>query len=264
MDYVQKNLAASTNQSTEKALDIIELLADRNQPMRLKDIAAALHMNDSTASRFVSALQSSGYVSKDAETAKYRLTYKICRIANKVGNSLVMSEITHPYLTALSQALGESACVSIEQNMRMVYVDVAMGPDKILMSMQRVGNTVPMHCTGNGKLVMLTFTDEMIDRYIEHTGLVKYTRNTITEREELLRELERIRAAGYATDDEESETGVRCVAYPIRNYTGGIIAGLSITGPATRVTYEFIRKNVHHLKDAADRISETLGYGKTP
>lgn len=258
MSYPNKTVATSSNQSTVKALAIIELLARNKAPMRLTDLAAALDMNSSTASRFLSALQGAGYVEKN-KASLYRLTYKICYIANMV-DSMQLHEITHPYLLEVSRYFGESTCISVEQNMVMVYVDVITGPSKTLMSMQSVGHSSPMHCTGNGKVALLEFSDDKLRQYMEEVGLKQYTPHTITTERALRSELENISRSGYALDDEESELGVRCVACPLRNYTGKIIAGISVTGPTTRMSYDFIRENLPYLQSVAASISRELGY----
>lgn len=250
-----------TNQSTEKALAIIETLAAAGAPMRLTDIAASLGYNQSTVLRFLSSLINSGYVMQEAGSQKYRLTYKISRIANMLNARQDIARVSHPCLVRLSEEFGESACISIEQQMQMVYIDVATGQNKMLMSMQQVGNTCPMHCTGNGKLLLTTYSEQRLDRLIAERGLERFGPNTITTKEALLRELDGIRRAGYAIDNEECGPGVRCVAYPLRDYTGEIIAGLSVTGPASRVTDEKIAKDRGLIERAASEISQELGYG---
>ena len=258
MPKTNENLATVSNQSTTKALSIIELLAENRIPMRLMDIAAALDMNNSTASRFLMALQNRGYVEKDGASL-YKLTYKICYLANMIGNTQ-LSEQSHPYLVKISHTLGESSCISVEREMRMVYVDVETGPNKMLMSMQSIGNSSPMHSTGNGKLAMLEYSDAMISQYVKNGGLTRFTPNTIATEESLKKELAIVRAAGYAMDNEESELGVRCIACPIKNYTGKIIAGMSVTGPTSRITDSFIDNNLPFLKEMALDLSKKLGY----
>ena len=249
-----------SNQSTEKALAIMELLAGKPAPMRLLDIARELQLNTSTVARFLSSLQSCGYVAQEPETQRYYLTYKICRIDNQVSARTSMQTITHPLLIELSETFGEAICVSVEQDLTMVYVDVANTQNQMLLSIQRVGNTTPMHCTGNGKLLLTEFTPEKLTRYIEIRGLGRYTDNTITTRYALEAELEAIRQRGYAVDNEEREIGVRCLAYPIRDYTGAIIAGISVTGPSTRMTDQAIEAYRPRLADVAHRVSVALGY----
>ena len=138
-----------SNQSTEKALAILELLAQSSEPVRLRDLSRTLSINASTALRFLTTLQNCGFVEQEADTQRYYLTYKICRLANQVSSHTQLQSITHPYLQRLSEQFEEVLCVSVERDMTMVYVDVASGPEQTLMSLQRVGNTSPMHCTGN-------------------------------------------------------------------------------------------------------------------
>lgn len=256
----EKRNAHSSNQSTEKALMIIELLASSRSPMRLRDISDTLSLNSSTALRFLTSLQQCGYVAQEADTLRYYPTFKICHIANQISSHIELQTITHPYLIQLSEEFQESLCVSIEQNQSMVYIDVATGPGRALLSLQKIGNTVSMHCTGNGKLRLSEYTDEQLDFYIHHKGLPVFTEHTIATKEDLLLELNNIRTNGFAIDNEECELGVRCIACPIRDYTGAIIAGISVTGPASRMTDSTLQKHLTKLKPAALRISNALGW----
>lgn len=261
MAETEKKSAAVNNRSTEKALAIMELLAQSREPMRLRDISQALQLNASTTLRFLTSLQNCEYVAQEADTARYYLTYKICRIANQLNSKMELQTITHPYLIALSQQFHEALCVSVERDMTMVYIDVATGPDQTLMSMQHIGNVSPMHSTGNGKLRLLTYSEEQIDKLIQTKGLPKFTENTITTKQGLLAELKQVREEGFAYDNEECEIGSRCVACPIRDYTGVIIAGISVTGPATRMTAERVEQEIKpRLAAAAEAISQALGY----
>lgn len=252
--------ATRSNQSTEKAFAILELLAGKSAPMRLLDISRELELNTSTVTRFLASLQACGYVAQEPDSQRYYPTFKICRIANQVSSGTSLSFITHPHLVRLSEAFGEAVCVSVEQEMSMVYVDVASAQSQMLLSVQRVGSTSPMHCTGNGKLLLTQYTPEKLSRLIEARGLFRYTEHTIVTRAALEQELEAIRARGYAIDNEEREIGVRCLAYPIRDYTGAIVAGISVTGPATRMTDQAIEAFRDRLHAAAVEISIALGF----
>jgi len=255
-----KKLPSASNQSTEKALAIIELLAAARAPMRIKEIAAELGLNSSTAFRFVSALKNCGYIEQEQESQKYYLTYKICAIANQISIHNDLQSITHPYLMELSSKIGESSCVSVENDMTMVYADVATGPDRMFMSLQKVGNTSPMHCTGNGKLILSGYSEAQLDEFIKTKGLPRLTKNTLHSKEALTAELEQVRAEGIAYDNEECEEGVRCIACPIRNYTGKIIAGVSATGPIYRMTDDKINSIRTELQKTAAQISKIMGF----
>lgn len=256
----EKRTAHTSNQSTEKALMILELLASSRSPMRLRDISDTLNINNSTALRFLNSLQQCGYVAQENESQRYFPTFKLCHIANQISSRTELQTITHPHLIQLSEEFQESLCVSIEQDRSMVYVDVASGPGRALLSLQKVGNTVPMHCTGNGKLLLANYTEEQLDAYIRYKGLPQFTKNTITTKEKLLSELEIVRAADVSYDNEECEIGVRCMACPIRDYTNTIIAGISVTGPVSRMTDSTLQQFYTKLKAASVQISRALGF----
>ena len=149
MSAAEKKPTPNANQSTEKAMALLELLAQARTPMRLRDISDALGLNPSTALRFLTALQRCGYVSQEESSQRYQLTYKLCTLANQLTSRIELPTVTHPYLVSLAEQLHEVVCVSVEREMTMVYIDVATGPDQTLMSLQRIGNVSPMHCTGN-------------------------------------------------------------------------------------------------------------------
>ena len=117
-----------------------------------------------------------------------------------------------------------------------------------------------MHCTGNGKLCLLNYSEEQLDRLICQRGLPRFTEYTLTTKEALMERLEEIRKVGYACDEEECEIGMRCLAYPIRDYTRRIIGGISITGPSSRLNSEVLMNKAHYLQTAAEEISSKLGY----
>ena len=260
MDNLVDQRKTQGNQSVEKAFQIIELLANEGEPMRLLDISKMLKVNSSTVLRFLTTLQKCGYVSQDSETAKYYLTYKFCGISNKINAYSSIRDLAAPYMKQLSKIFAESACLAVEQDMSVIYIYVVEGSDMMLRSMQRIGNIAPMHCTGIGKLLLTEYSDKQLDRLIETQGLKQFTEYTITDKTNLVSELNKIRQFGYAFDNEECELGARCIACPVKDHTGKIVAGVSITGPSHRLTDSFISDKLHHMIDLTKEISDKLGY----
>jgi DNA-binding IclR family transcriptional regulator len=168
--------------------------------------------------------------------------------------------IAYPVMRSVSHIFKESANLSVENDMSVLYVEVVNATSNTLMTMQRIGHVAPMHCTGVGKILMLEYSEQQIDRFIAMKGLERFTDKTITDRAALLQEIESIRQCGYAFDDEECEVGARCVAAPIRNYSDRIVAGISVNGPATRMTRAHMHSNLPFLLDAARQISYRLGW----
>lgn len=260
VDIAENNKSSKSNQSVEKVFNIIELLAEKGEPMRILDISKELCMNTSTVLRFLATLESCGYVSQDEETLKYYLTYKICNVANKVSSKDSIREIARPYMKQLSKIFGESVCLAVEQEMTVVYIDVVEGQDQMLRTMQRIGNIAPMHCTGIGKLFLLDYPESKLDKLIDIKGLQRFTEYTLTSKEQIVDQLKEIGELGYAYDNEECEVGARCIAFPIRDYTGKIVAGISVTGPVSRLTDTHISNRMKYILDISNEISKKLGY----
>ena len=158
------------NQSSEKLLNILEMLSEQEEPVRLQDIARLVEMNTSTALRFITTLQKKGYVAQDFDTGRYFLTYKICAVASNVSSRKGLRDISVPFLRSVSHIFNESANIAEEHDMSVVYIEAVAGPKTMLMTTQRIGNIAPMHCTGVGKLLLLNYTEPQIDHFDRHQG----------------------------------------------------------------------------------------------
>lgn len=259
MTKTQKT-GTQANQSAEKMLVMLEYLAEQREPIRLLDISKDLGVNVSTALRFLTALINKGYVTQEEGTSRYYLTYKICALANRISVHMDIRSIAKPYMEQLSQLFGESVCLAIEENRKVVYIEVVEGSGQMLRTMQRIGNVAPMHCTGIGKLLLLNYSDADLDQLIEKEGLERCTEYTLTSKPRLVEELDRIRRQGVAYDNEECELGARCVAGPVYDSNGKVIAGVSVTGPIDRLTDEFIAARLGEFERILAEVSSKMGY----
>lgn len=248
------------NQSAEKTLKIIELLANSAQPMRLIDIANELNMNPSTASRFLTTLSYMNYIEQEKNSSRYYLTFRLCQLANKIHSHTSLRDTVAPYLADLCTKTGFSACLAIEQNQQVVYIDVAHTSMQSSNSMKHIGNVAPLYCTGIGKLFLLNYSAKQLYDLQPADGFLRYTSHTITTVNALLPILEKIRINGYAMDNEECEIGTRCIALPIFDFSNKIIAGFSLTGNAEFLTDSFISENLPMLKKLSLTLSEKMGY----
>ena len=254
---------AKSNQSLEKALQIIEFMADYRKPARLQDIAEALDYPASTVIRYLATLSACRYVKQNRETQRYSLTFKLSKLGNMVSAQHNIRDLVKPYLRVLVDRVGESACLAIEENHQAVYIDVESGPDNALRVMQRIGKEAPLHCTGVGKLMLLNYERDSLGHILGDEGLKQLTYNTISSIDTLLSELDKVAENGYAIDDEECEIGARCVAAPIRDFSSKIVACISVSGPVSRMSLQKIPQIIAHIQETAGQISEELGY-ETP
>lgn len=250
---------ARPNQSVEKTLTIIEVMAEHKENMRLQDIAAKAGLPTSTALRLINTLLRRGYVIQDSTTLRYGLSLKLARLGTMVSSHLDLRELSHPILQRLSKQCGESCSAAIREGHQVVYIDVVDGPDSILRITQRIGKSAPLYCTGIGKL-FLSEDPALFREVLDTRPLTAFTPNTpVTE--EALESQVAFAAGGLAYDNEECELGVRCVAAPVRDYTGRLAAGISISGPVHRLTDDYVARIVSEpLQAAAETLSRQLGY----
>ena len=251
---------SKVNQSVEKVIQIIEVMAHERQPMRLQDIVLKCEMPPSTALRMINTLLVYGYVNQDQTSLRYALSLKFAQIGSRVCEQVSLRDMVHPLLVELSQRCQESSCLAIEEDMEVVYTDVVDGPDSMLKIMQRIGKRAPMHSTGIGKLLLLNYNSRQINEFIATKGLQVLTPNTLVTREALVAKLAEIRQQGYALDDEECELGARCVAAPVRDYTGKIVAGVSVSGPISRMSMERIAAIAPVVMETAAKMSQLMAY----
>ncbi len=253
---------SKANQSVEKTLQIIEVLANDREPLRLAEISKRVEMPASTVLRMVNTLVEHGYAYQDAQSLRYGLTLRFAQIGHMISSQLRIRDVVHPYLTELSRVTGESTCLAIEEDMEVIYIDVVDGADGMLKIMQRIGKRAPLHSTGVGKLMLINYPPERLDLLAQEKGLSPLTSHTLTTIQELERELDMIQKQGYAVDDEECELGARCVAAPIYDYENHIVAAISVSGPISRITRKRVLELAPMVVGAADKISELMAYRK--
>ncbi len=248
------------NQSLGKALQIFEVLAQQASPMRLQELARELNMPDSTLLRFLNTMIDYGYVSKEQETLRYSLTLKLAQLGSRVQANYPYQKIIHPYLEELSRRLQEPVSLCVEQNGNVVYIDTVDGPDHMLRTLQRIGKVAPMHSTGAGKVLLQNYSSNALRDYVEAKGLPPFTEATITNAEEFFDEIETVQQRGFAFDNEECEVGVRCIAFPIKDFSGKNMAAVSISAPVTRLNTAKEEEVITVLREVSSRISEELGW----
>lgn len=248
-----------TNQSSMRLLQIMECLAKNRIPMRLQEIAKQVEMTQSTVLRYLYALEDSNYIYQDEDSSRYALTWKVCSLSENLNSLLGLRNISNPFVNQLANTLSLGACVVIEKDNECLYVDCIDNPNS--PTLQRIGKQSPMHTTGSGKIFLSQYNEQQLNNYIETKGLTRYTDYTITDTDTLRKELAKIRERGYGTDNQECEPGLRCISVPLRDYSGRIVAAMSIFGNPADMNDQRIREEIFPaLKAAAKTISVRLGY----
>ncbi len=257
------NKVTKFNQSVEKTMRLVEIMAEHNEPMRLQNISLEANIPASTTLRMIGTLQKMGYVIQDPDSLKYSLSLKFAYLGEQVKRQVNITQVSHPYLIELSNKVGECCCLAIKEGSQILYMDVCSSQlNNILNTTQRIGKSAPMYCTGIGKLLLTNLSAGELANYTNSNKLLPYTHNTITSLGDLTIELQKVLIQGYAVDNEECDQGAKCVAVPIRDYSGIIVAGISITAPAVRLGEERIIEILPLLKETSDSISKALGYNE--
>ena len=234
---------------------LLEVLARHAQPAALKTLAQASGLHPSTAHRILAALASDRLVER-ADPGSYRLGIRLLELGNLVKARISVREHALPHMRELHAATGEAVNLSVRHDDEIVYVERTSSDRSHMRVVNIIGARAPLHITAVGKLFLLEDGPDGLRTYSQRTRLPQFTRNTITSAGALERELERIQRSGYAVDNEEAELGVRCIGAGVRDDSGALVAGLSVSAPAERMKnawYSLVRRT-------AENISRSIGY----
>jgi DNA-binding IclR family transcriptional regulator len=221
--------------SIEKALDLLELLSDNKKEMGITEIGKELHMGVSTVYRILTTLKCRGYIVQNQQTFKYMLGVKLFVLGCKVQNTTNLVKIVTPFLQRLSQNTNETINFAILEGREAVCL-FRIKSQEMLRTDIEIGTKLPAHCASIGK-VLLAFLSEqefMMLYNNDNEKLPTFTPNSISSVEELKKCLKKIKKQGYAIDEEEFKIGINCLAIPIINNVGKVIAAISIAGPVSR------------------------------
>jgi DNA-binding IclR family transcriptional regulator len=250
-------------QVLERSFVILDVLAESSEDLSLTELEERLSLHKSTYYRLLRTLEHHRYAEKDPLTGKYRLGSKILELASKATSRFDLATIGRPYLEKLSSRIGETSVFGVLNDRQVVSIAVSDGKQSLRMSVT-VGGKSPVHCTSLGKAILAHLPEDEINLIIRKDGLKPYTANTITRRAELMAELAQIRERGFAIDDQELEIGLKCVAAPVRDQSGGVVGALSIAGSAMRLTRKLVSKCAPLVAQSATEFSMSLGYRPTP
>jgi len=245
--------------SLVKALTTLQTLATASTDMDLGGLSNRTGIPKSTLVRLLATLKTFGFVFQDPETRRYRLGWALIYLGKEAERQLRFPVVLRPFLEQLAQETGETASLGILAGYHAVYVDQVVSKN-IIKGAPPVGTPLDLHCTAVGKVLLSSFSDEEFEHFVRENGLPARTEHTITDVTQLRRELEAIRRRGYAVDNEEAERGGRCVAAPVFDAKGRIIAAISIVGPTNRLTLDRLEHYASIVRRVAFAASKVLGF----
>jgi len=251
-------------QSVTRAMGILKCFSDETPLLRVSDISARLDLTPSLVSRVLMTLEAEGFVERDEETGFYRLGKSIIALSSVALNHNRLSSEALPEMQAVAAEWGLGVNLSVLDGDSIFYLancDGRQAPRAYTL----VGRRNPLHATGMGKVLLAHLPLRERTQYLERLSLPAYTTHTLTERAALNAELERVYAQGWATEIEELALGRGCVASPIRDRMGKVVAAISISGPLSALRWEERRQELIDLViETADRISIRMGYITAP
>ena len=247
-------------QSVCHALDLLEQFRGDVDELGVTELSNRLKLHKNNVFRLLATLESRSYIEQNKVTENYRLGLKTLELGQTFIKQMGLLRQSRPILERLVKECNETTYVAILKDFQIVYLDV-VETDMTVRVVPRVGTQLPAFCTAAGKAQIAFMTDEELEHYLPAKELKSFTSNTITDRNELKKQLKVIAEQGFAIDNEELDLGVKCIGAPIRDYTRRIVGAVSISGPSMRLTDERMDKVlIPMVQKAAADISLRLGY----
>ncbi len=257
------NTETTTNSSKQlinsltRGLIVLEKIME-NGTLGITETGKLLGVNKSSAYRILSTLEARGYVTQDPVTLKYELGVIFIKYAEKVLGDLKIREISKPFLRELVSRTKETAHLCILSRNQAFFIEHEESSELISVN-TKIGMSEDVHCSAVGKVLAANLPEAEREKLINSLELKPYTQRTITSPELLRYEYKKVLENGYAVDDEEVNSGVRCVAAPIMNHKREVIASIGISGTVFRVRSENLSEYINVVVDVARRISQKLG-----
>jgi DNA-binding IclR family transcriptional regulator len=253
--------AAGSAKALVKGLALVELVADSDRPLRLVDLVEAGGMPRPTALRLLDVLCRAEVLRVDGE-GRYTLGARVAAWGQSFLDRLDLRSQAVDLMEQLVDISGETCFLGVVDRQQVLYLAAVNSPQPVRPA-ARPGFRNPLHCTGIGKVLLSGMTDaEVLELLV--TPLEQRTENTLTSPADVLTQIALVRARGYAIDEIENEEGVRCVAAPIRDHTGAVVAGLSVSAPAYRFSTEDVNRLAPEVLRVTAELSRRLGAPVAP
>jgi DNA-binding IclR family transcriptional regulator len=241
------------------ALGVVECLSDESRLYGASELARKLGINRTRVFRILRTLEWRGYVEYDENAQAYRLGVKFLQIGENVRERLDLRREAEPVLVELARQTGDSAHLLILRGDHAVTIDRRQGENRLQVA-SPIGQSLPLYVGASPKILLAFLPEAEQERIIQSTEFERFTENTITDAGRLRRCLQRIREDGYVVDEEDYEQGVYAIGAPVRDITGRVVAGITITTPATRYSPRRRDELIALITEAAQKLSRKLGH----
>jgi len=251
----------NTVRSVERAADLLEALMASSSPLSLAELSEQAKLHPSTAHRLLATLDSCDFVYQDSSSKLYSPGVKLMFPAPGLQKYYILRNFASPILNEISGEVGEGASLAIRSGNHAIIIAQATSGRTVDVSL-RSGMLIPLHSTGVGKAMLAHLPLIEVDKIITEQGLSPSTPNTIVNKDLLVQELVAVKQRGFATDNEEWETGIRCIAVPVFRSEQLVVGAISVSGPAGRMLQDMDLKIAGSIREGAAKLSAKLGYQK--
>ena len=255
MNEKQKYLIPSVN----RTINIIRYMSDHREGVGQSELIAALGYPENSIFRILKTLAVQGLVRKIEGSSKFVLGDEFCLFGFKTANRYSLMDVAMPIMQKLAQKTRETVQLftNYQGNAMMIHQIESVESLKVV---GQIGSLYEMHCSSPGKVMLANMQEEEFDNVINTYGTTPRTTRGSASIYAIRKELEEVKKNGYAIDDQEYQTGLRCIAAPVHNYLGQVIAALNISGPDSRINNNTMQMVIEFVTDAAREISTKLGY----
>jgi DNA-binding IclR family transcriptional regulator len=252
-----EKVAPPTGSAIMRAIEILEVISRSDETPQLAEICRAVNLPKATVYRILGTLEHAGYVSKEPGAKRYQCGQRLHNISMRVLQNSPARAARRAILEELVEEIGETCNLAVPDVHTVAYLDrvEASWPLKINLG---VDSRIPMYASASGKLFMSFMPRRSCERFIRTTPLVGYTENTLVDPVRLMSELDRIRTNDFAVDEQEYLNGISCLAVPVRNSDGEVVAAVAVHGCSVRLPVSQAMEFLPQLRQAAESISQTL------
>jgi IclR family transcriptional regulator, KDG regulon repressor len=246
------------SQAIQRALDVLDAIAEAPRGLTLTELSKTLDLPKSSVLRLIANLEMRHFVEQD-RSSRYRIGLRVFSIGGQALADSNLRTCARPYLEDLAQRVGESTYLAILDQDQALYIDRIESPMPVL-SLSPIGSHRPLHITAVGKVLLAAMGADAALEILGRRAVLDKAKTLPVEPEALRRRLEKITVQGYAVDVGEFDKGLTCLAAPIRDAHGDIIAALGVSGPSWRVTDERVPEIIGFLIENAEGVSAELGH----
>jgi IclR family transcriptional regulator, KDG regulon repressor len=245
-------------QSLARAFSILEEIARSRDGINLADLSRKVGLHNSTTFHLVKTMVSLGYVRQIKDDKRYRIGRPLFALAANALDEIEMVSLATPVLEDLSRETGESGHFAVPMGDSVVVIARTAGAGAFQLT-ERVGVVRPAHCTALGKVILAALKPDQLDGFLKRVELAPVTPNSITDAAVLRKNIEDVRQSGIAFDDGEFNPEVRCIAVPVKDFTGQIMGAVGISGPIWRLNIQALQGRAQAVQASARRLSAEFG-----